>query len=202
MSHDNTSRRVFGVQLETLVRRILKTFDAATPADVEAGSRWYSEAGKVAANLAWLGRETQDRDDFTVEHAAAIIAHHSPRTAWDLNVMHATTFVLTGGCAAAGTMSANVERAMLAWLSSDPIGTLNGPKTRRFALNILGDVESVTVDVWACRVAGIDADKHLSRKGAYDAVEHAYRLAARRRGVDPSTMQAVTWIVARGGRAD
>jgi hypothetical protein len=31
-------------------------------------------------------------------------------------------------------------------------------------------------------------------------VEHAYVLAGRRLGVDPVTVQATTWIVARNGR--
>jgi hypothetical protein len=35
----------------------------------------------------------------------------------------------------------------------------------------------------------------------YPAIEHAYRVAAERVGVDPTTMQATTWVVARNGRA-
>jgi hypothetical protein len=62
----------------------------------------------------------------------------------------------------------------------------------------------VTVDVWAARVAfgpRDDAEQVLSRVGVYDAVERAYQIAAQRLGVDPVTVQATTWIVARGGRA-
>jgi hypothetical protein len=62
----------------------------------------------------------------------------------------------------------------------------------------------VTVDVWAVRVAlgtRPDAEQCLTRVGVYDALEHCYRLAAQRAGVDPTTMQATTWIVARNGRA-
>jgi hypothetical protein len=60
------------------------------------------------------------------------------------------------------------------------------------------------VDVWAARVAfggRLDAAVILYRRGMYDAVERAYRLAAAQAGVPPATMQATTWVVARRGRA-
>jgi hypothetical protein len=47
-----------------------------------------------------------------------------------------------------------------------------------------------------------DAETILGRAGVYAAIEHCYRLAARRACVDAVTMQATTWIVARNGRAD
>jgi hypothetical protein len=45
-------------------------------------------------------------------------------------------------------------------------------------------------------------DKVLTRAGVYQAVAQAYRTAAQRVGVTPSTMQATTWIVARNGKAN
>lgn len=194
MSHDNTSRRVFGVSHETIVRRILRTFDRATASDVESGSRWYDEAGDLATSLAHLAGSR--------EHAAAVISALSPRTPWSRNVFAATA-LLTGSADEArdyGAMSANVDRAERVLKSDSPLDVLTGPKTNAFARNILGDDEAVTVDVWACRVADLD-ETALGRVGAYDAVAHAYRLAARRRGVSPATMQATTWIVARNGRS-
>jgi hypothetical protein len=174
MSHDSTARKVFGVSHETIVRRIIRTFDAATPSDVEAGARWYEEA-------------------------AAVIAHLSPRTTWSRNVEGAI-MLLTSGERANGIIGANFDRAYASLDYDYPLESFGGPKTKAFAANIAGDREAVTVDVWACRVADLD-ETLLSRAGAYDAIAHAYRLAARRRGVDPATMQATTWIVARNGRA-
>ena len=52
----------------------------------------------------------------------------------------------------------------------------------------------------ALRKLVADPEKALSRVGVYDAIEHSYRLAAARLGVDPVTVQATTWIVARNGR--
>ena len=190
MSHDTHARKVFGISLETITRRILRTFDRATASDVEQGARWYDEAGDLAIDLAAQhGR--------TVEQTSAVIAALSPRTTWSRNVAGAVLLIAEDEVLP-GLIGRNVETARTALDSG--FAALNGPKTSRFARNIAGDRESVTVDVWAARVADLDEDL-LGRKGAYDAVEHAYRLAARRRGVDPATMQATTWIVARNGRA-
>lgn len=196
MSHDTTARAVFGVSLETIVRRIVRTFDSATPSDLESGARWYDEAGTLAESLAGQAGSPL--------HAAVVIAHLSPRTTWTRNVTTATALVNHGpeAARALGAMGALVERALSSLEFEDPLDSF-GPaalKTRSFALNIAGNREAVTVDVWAARVADLD-ENMLGRKGAYDAVAHAYRLAARRRGVDPATMQATTWVVARNGRA-
>lgn len=184
-----------GTSTRATVDRIVRTYRDATPSDCEAGVRWYGDAELTATELARAGRTT-------VETAAAVIAHLSPRTPWSRNVNGAWSLVTTGE--APGCLSANVGRARRALHSDAPLETLNGPKTRAFASNILGDREAVTVDVWALRVAlgdRPDADKLLRRTGTYEAVSHAYRLAARRLGVDPVTVQATTWIVARNGRA-
>lgn len=194
MSHDTVCRSVYGVTLETVTRRILATFDRATASDLESGVTWYGEAGTLAENMAGA-------HGLTVEVTASVLAALSPRTTWSRNVIGAAA-LLNGGAEAAravGCIGANVDRAVRC-LTDGYDGLGNGPKTHAFARNIAGDREAVTVDVWACRVADLD-ETLLSRKGAYDAIAHAYRLAARRRGVDPATMQATTWVVARNGRA-
>lgn len=179
----------------TLVRRIIATYGRATPTDVERGLGWYSDAGEDAETLGRLaGRDA--------EMGAAVLAHLSPRTPWARNVAGAYALVADGR--APGCLRRNVARAREAIDADRPLDTLNGPKTASFARNILGDTEAVTIDVWAARVAlgdAADDDKILDRVGVYGAVAHAYRLAARRLGVEPSTAQAVTWVVARNGRA-
>lgn len=194
LTHQQALKRAGLPTVETLVRRILRTFDRATAADLEAGARWYAEAQGYA-------REWAADLNIPLEHCAAVISHLSPRQSWSRNVLAAHEALQ--GRQWPGTMTREYERAraVLAMPPAEVEDTFGGPKTRRFYRNIMGDVEAVTVDVWAARVAGVAEDK-LSRVGVYDAVEHAYRLAARRRGVDPSTMQATTWIVARGGRSE
>ncbi len=181
--------------IEPAADRIIATWSRATTQDVEAGARWYADAEAMVDGWAaqvGLGRE----------YVAAVFAHLSPRTTWSRNVRGATLLLTTGQ--APGCLGANVRRARQALASSDPLGTLTGPKTARFARNLLGDRNVVTVDVWAARVAfggRPDAAAILYRRGMYAAVEHAYRLAAAQAGVAPTTMQATTWVIARGGRA-
>lgn len=197
MGHDQVLRDVFGVTFPTVVARIVRTFDRATPSDVEAGARWYDEAGQLAGTLT---SRAYSSGVLNIEQTASVIAALSPRTSWARNVAGAVALIVSGPQAAraTGCMSRNVETARQA--RTQGFAALNGPKTARFARNIAGEREPVTVDVWAMRVIGLD-DALLSRRGAYDAVEAAYQSAARRRGVDPATMQATTWVVARNGRA-
>lgn len=223
IGHDAILRARAGISLETAVRRILRVWSRATAADIESGAVWYgADAGALVSDLARLGNVSR-------ETAAAILSHLSPRTTWQRNVSAATALLSAYGrggpdrCEDAfraartvGAMGANVERALGALAAyadgSDPLATF-GPsadKTRAFSANLLGDRDSVTVDVWAARIAldphwargaDSDAERVLGLTGVYAAVAQAYRVAARRAGVDATTMQATTWIVVRNGRA-
>lgn len=203
MSADATLRAIGAGGTNATVRRILATFDRHTDTDLESGARWYGDDSlAILATMVEAGCPT-------MEHAAAVVSHLSPRTTWSRNVAAALAMVTSGpdGARHVGAMRDNVRRAEIALHSDAPLDTF-GPtahKTRSFARNLLGDREAVTVDVWAARVAFGDTvesyERALNRVGVYDAVAHAYRLAARRRGVDAQTMQATAWIVARNGRA-
>lgn len=178
---------------EDMLASILAVFDRATVSDIESGARWYDEAGTVIDTI------QASAPGYSRDHVAAVIAHLSPRTTWARNIAGAATLILDG--TAYGCIGANIERARRAMESDYPLATINGPKTKNFAANMLGDREAVTIDVWALRVAGVLDEKFITRKGGYEAVASAYREAARLRGIDPATMQAVTWVVARNGRA-
>lgn len=220
---DAILRQRAGITLRTAVTRILAVFDRATPADIEAGASWYGEdARALVSDLARLGNV----DRVT---AASVISHLSPRTTWGRNVAAATAILGAYGdggperaerafqaARAVGAMRANVDRALGALTAyadgGDPLATFGpgAPKTRAFAANLSGDRTAVTVDVWAVRIAlspgwrrGQDDNSELvlGRAGVYDAIAQAYRVAARRRGVDPTTAQATAWVVVRNGRA-
>lgn len=220
-THDATMRRACGVTLETAVRRILTTWGRATAGDREAGARWYGDdAATLVSDLACVGGVDRAA-------AAAVVAQLSPRTTWSRNVSAATALCLAYGqggpdrsqraydaARAVGAMGANVDRALVALREhadgADPVATVKGPKTNAFARNLMGDRDAVTVDVWAARIAlapswrrGQDdaVETVLGRAGVYAAVSYAYTVAARRAGVDPTTMQATTWVVVRNGRA-
>lgn len=198
MTPNETLKTKAGTTSRACVDRIVATYRRATEADREAGARWYGEGEVFCTSLA-------AQTGHSVETVAAVVAHLSPRTTWSRNLYGATMLLTTGE--APTCIAANVERARKALVAAEPRETFGptAPKTRRFMANLLGERDVVTVDVWAARVAfgpRDDAEKVLGRVGVYDAIERAYQIAALRLGVDPVTVQATTWIVARGGRAD
>lgn len=174
-------------------KRIMRTWEQATPQQRRMGAMWYPRAYGVACVLA-------SRGDCTIDAAVAVLAHLSPRAQWVVTIRGAFALVTTGQ--APGLMGANVARAKAAMGSPAPLDTINGPKTRSFAANILGDFDQVTVDVWALRVArGSSADAALIRRqDGYDDIVNEYREVAKRVGQPAAVVQATTWIVARNGR--
>lgn len=193
MKHQALS--LIGEKSGVIISRIMATWSKATRSDVEAGATWYLEAEGIIDRLSAQTGHSREK-------VAAVLAHLSPRTTWSRTVAGATSLLLSGQ--APGCMGANIDRARLALASDHPLGTLNGPKTARFARNMLGDHQAVTIDVWALRVALGDTDTDgtvLRVGGLYDALEQCFQAAARRAGVTAATMQATTWIVARNGRS-
>jgi hypothetical protein len=187
-----------GVTMRTAVAHILDHWHRASPEVRAQGAAWYPAAGYLVGQMA-------DAYGLPAPTVAAVVAHLSPRTSWQRNVKGARE-ILAGGTAPY-CMVANRKNAGRALAAPDPLATFSprAPKARSFARNILGDETMVTVDVWAARIAvgrRNAADTRLRRQGAYEAIAHAYRIAARRVGVSPAVMQATTWIVARNGRVN
>ncbi|MBV9923177.1 MAG: hypothetical protein JOY78_20320 [Pseudonocardia sp.] len=177
-----------GLTPAKVTANIVRVFARATEQDMLDGKCWYAEAQALAQELATAG-------DLTVLQAACVIAHLSPRQTWSVNKRMARELVSTGQTKGLGGA---ISRAKAAMVADDPFATFGkAPKTRAFAANIAGDMHAVTIDVWALRVAGV-AEAQLGRVGVYEAVAHCYRLAAKRFGITPAQMQAVTWVVARG----
>lgn len=196
MSH-NVALQKLGTSTRATVDRIVRTYEMSTAEQRADGANWYGDGEAIIADLS-------AQTGHSAETVAAVVSHLSPRTTWQRNIYGATMLVTVG--TAPTCIGSNVDRARRAMASANPLDTF-GPsadKTRRFARNLLGDRSVVTVDVWAARVAFADKvadpERALKRAGVYAAVEHAYVLAAARLGVDPVTVQATTWIVARNGR--
>jgi len=175
----------------TLVNRVLRWFDQASPHDIEQGATWYADAHALASDLA----PALSNDGDGLKRAAEVIAALSPRTIWSRNAAGAVLLV-TKGEALPGLLGRNVGLARQIIEGERLASLTNGPKIQAFAKNIAGDTWTVTVDVHAAYAVGVD-EKTLSRARCYDAVAEAYQAAALARGVEPSTMQATTWILAR-----
>jgi hypothetical protein len=178
-----------GLTMNQVRNNIRAYLNHASPEDINAGIGWYEDAMSLGE---WMAKTCH----VSLDHAAVAIAHLSPRTRWSENVRLAKDLAETGD--AFGTIRGHVTRAKAALAADDPWSTFGkAPKTRSFAANIRGDLSAVTVDVWASRIAGV-SEQQLGRVGVYEAIAHAYRLEARRAGILPAQLQAITWIVIRG----
>lgn len=163
-------------------------FRAASPDALSAGMNWYAEGGAFVALVAGLSGHTP-------EQIAAATAHLSPRTPWARNKRMVLELVETGATRGLGR---SIRAARAALESSDPLATVNGPKTSAFARNLLGDFEPVTVDVWAYRAACPTGNVERMGIREYRAIARAYRDTARFFDVSPAQFQAVIWCHIRG----
>lgn len=181
-----------GVSIERMRKMINNTLAKSTPELENDGKNWYRSAYNDCAEIAM-------RTPYTVDQIAGAVAHLSPRMPWSRNIELAKTLATTG---TAPCMKRSLDNAIAALNSNDPMETFgkDAHKTRAFYQNIMNNHQMVTVDVWAARIAigTKDAEKMLSRKGMYQAVAHAYKLAAKDNNVSPAEAQAIAWCVIRG----
>lgn len=177
----------------TMVRNILDVNSRATMEQVKAGCYWYGNAGRIIRTLA----EATETDVYRFAHALAAL---SPRNPWRWNVQDAYAFAAAakaGGPVPTATTFKHNRR--MAWEAlTNPGAPWRGSalKVRAFVAACLGDFNSVVVDVWAYRVATGESPRSISKRD-YRAISEAYIEAANTIGISPSSMQAVTWIVAQ-----
>lgn len=181
-----------------MAERIAAAYDAAPPNVRDAGRAWYESGRAEARSMARYAPA-----GVGAVRCAAILAALSPRTQWSVNLRWARAIVraaAAGEPCPAVSIKRNRAKAWRIANGADPARELNGPKTRAFWRNLAGDASAVTVDVWAARAAGVDAERELSRVGAYDAVAASYRAVASYRAESPSDLQAIVWLQSRGAK--
>lgn len=179
---DSTRRRY--------IRNIIRVYEQATEDQKTRGANWYRTAHQLADFLA----------EGDVVKGAGVIAALSANKSWDLNQKIARRALTTG--VLSGHTGANLAKAAKIIAGADPSTVLPmDAKTGNFYRCILDpdDQESVCIDRHAHDIAvgrpyG-DADRGLSAKGRYAVLSLAYRNAAAKLGVSPSTLQATTWVV-------
>lgn len=171
-------------------RSILRHYRAATKEAIAAGGQWYDAALAICRLAA-----TDHCVD--LERAVCALAHLSSRLPWTKNV-EAFSMLLSGQPRPAWVLTRSWMLASAALAAADPWATFGrrASKTRSFAQAILGDHNAVTVDIWAARVANVDPAV-LSRPAGYAVVVAAYRRAAKRAGITPRELQAITWCAIR-----
>lgn len=178
--------------------RILRVFRAATPAQIDAGARWYDVAHAEAESIA--------RDsDLTPVQAAGVIAALSPQVSWGFNLEWARE--LSQGSIVNRGLTLSHGRALMIARNPDmdPLDILGGNKTRAFfqCIATAGMTDAVCVDRHAYDIAtGVRLNSASLTDKRYRATAEAYRAAARHLQAPGETphiltapqLQAITWV--------
>lgn len=182
-------------RLRHSVARVDGWLSAATAQDLANGLAWYDRARDEALRLAYVP------GCGSVERAAGVIAALSPRCQWASNVTAAERMIAAAATRqprppAYGTLS-NRRKAWRIARGEDPELVLSGPKVRAFYANIMGDVEAVTVDVWAAAAAEGGKTEQAPVRRRYLLLAESFRRVAEQRGMHPRDVQAAVWTVYR-----
>lgn len=177
---------------EHIAKRLQRLYALTTDAERTAGIAWY-----------WRATDTMDAlaSEYGLDRAtvANVTAALSPQCPWGRNVA-GTRLVLDTHARGADWTAArsatvytvNVRKAFR--IMDGDHGALKGPKVEAFGANLRGDLDYVTVDMWATRAAVRRDIPGRDRA----AIVKGYRMAAKRCGVSPAEFQAIIWVHVRG----
>ena len=180
------------------IKNILEMYERSDSLDHEQGLTWYAEAFRLCGIFS---REYGQ----SVEVVVAVMAALSPRNKWSQNVKDVVSILaaVNAGHPAdtvkVGTTNTFRDRAYEI-AATGKIGLLRGSKVWTFWKNIIDHdhTDLVTVDVWAYRVAvgNLKAAPKINDT-VYNDIERQYQEAARKVGLRPLELQAITWVAAR-----
>lgn len=186
------------------LNNVMKIFRSSTQEVVDAGMVWYDEAHEIARDMACRHGLP------TIEHAAGIISVLSPAVRWETNVIDAESVCKASRASdiKVSTYGAFKRKAIAIKLGSDPstlINPVTAPKTYSFWRCICepSNKEFVVVDRHALAVAmgrEVPDDKRsalLRGKDRYKFYADVYIRAAKKEGILPHQMQAITWLTWR-----
>lgn len=183
------------------VRNILKLYRQASHDDTLNGIEWYARAERISQEIA-------DKHKLPVNTVIGVMAALSPNNRWERNCKDTDTMCgawQNGDSLDAFKVSCYNTMKQKAWSilqddlldDDDILSRLNGQKIRSFYSNIRG-LEEVTIDGHALNIArgtreSLTSDKTNMGKKQYKELQGSYIRAARRVGVKPHVLQAITW---------
>jgi hypothetical protein len=180
-------------------KNILAVFRSANADQITEGKRWYPKAIEM---LTFLGNSSRLAIDS--QRLAAICAVLSPRITWQSNIEGVRRILraIYLGQSLVPTVAGVRRNVDKAWdiANNGSLDQVTGPKVTAFYANLQGNLQRVTIDVWAARAAGITDEavmNHLDRY-RYVYLERAYQIVAKELGFAPAELQAICWIVVRG----
>ena len=192
------------VDHERMIHNITSVYRDADETQHAEGLLWYSDAQKAAHNIAV-------KYDIAVYIAVAVIAALSPNNKWSRNIVNADALIgafIRGDGLLSVKVSTYNKMKQKAWdiLAARPDydgakAMLKGQKITSFFMDIMGEF-NVTIDGHARNIAygervGLTDDRTNIGVREYRALQAAYEEAARRVGLMPYQLQAITWRVWR-----
>jgi len=192
------------VDHERMVYNITSVYRDADETQHAEGLLWYSDAQKAAYHIAV-------KYDIAVFIVVAVISALSPNNKWTRNIVNADALIgafIRGDGIDSVKVSTYHAMKRKAWdiLAARPDydGTkamLKGQKITSFFMDIMGEF-NVTIDGHARNIAyservGLTDDRTNIGVREYRALQAAYEEAARRVGLMPYQLQAITWRVWR-----
>lgn len=183
------------------VRNILKLYRMATDEDTAKGVEWYARAERMAKAIA-------EDAGLPLPTVIGVMAALSPNNKWSRNCIDTATMCQAWQngdnmdsfkVCCYNTMKAKAWAILDLGLTDDEdiLSHLNGQKIRSFYSNIRG-LDEVTIDGHALNIARgkrvvLTSDKTNMGKREYRSLQEAYVRAAKRVGVKPHVLQAITW---------
>ena len=192
------------VDHERMIYNIISVYRDADETQHAEGLLWYSDAKKAAHDIAV-------KYDIAVYIVVAVIAALSPNNKWSRNLTNADALIgafIRGDGIDSVKVSTYHKMKAKAWgiLAARPDydgakAMLKGQKITSFFCDIMGEF-NVTIDGHARNIAygervGLTDDRSNIGVREYRALQAAYEGAARRVGLMPYQLQAITWRVWR-----
>ena len=189
---------------EKMIYNIVSVYRDADETQHAEGLLWYSDAQKAAHDIAL-------KHDVPVYLVVAVIAALSPNNKWTRNIVNADALIgafIRGDGIDSVKVSTYHKMKAKAWdiLAARPDydgakAMLKGQKITSFFMDIMGEF-NVTIDGHARNIAygervGLTDDRTNIGVREYRALQAAYEEAARRVGLMPYQLQAITWRVWR-----
>jgi hypothetical protein len=192
------------VDHERMIHNITSVYRDADATQYNEGLVWYQDAQKAAHDIAL-------KHDVPVYLVVAVIAALSPNNKWTRNLVNADALIgafIRGDGIDSVKVSTYHKMKAKAWniLAARPDydgakRMLKGQKITSFFMDIMGEF-NVTIDGHARNIAygervGLTDDRTNIGVREYRALQAAYEEAARRVGLMPYQLQAITWRVWR-----
>lgn len=180
---------------QSTTSNILKMYNFATIDEIKEGINWYTNANIVCSEL------SEETNRYSIHQIAGAISALSPRNKWSRNILDVRNLVKDRYCKV-GTFHANRDkaRAILDAFYPSPREIeeiLRGQKTISFYRNIVdpNDPNYVTIDGHAIGIWLGQRVTNLTVSGdAYYVISQEYEKAAKKLGLIPNQLQAITWL--------